>query len=102
MPLDIQVFQEPTYLRVEVSGLYDLQDAIARFPLVISACRLTGLNKVLVDFRRLQGDIAATEKAVYSLEVREQYMRHLATGGERLRIAYLGAVPQVSTYEPGA
>jgi hypothetical protein len=101
MPLDIQVIQEPTHLRVEVTGTFDLQDAMARFPLVISACRLTGLTKVLIDSRRMQGDIAATEKAIYSLEVREQYLHHLASGGEPLRVAYLGSAPRVSTYEPG-
>ena len=101
MSLDIEIVQEPTHLRVEVTGVYDMNDAIARFPLVISACRLTGRNKVLIDFRRLRGDIAAIEKVIYSESIKEQYAQHLEYGGEPLRVAYLGAAHQVSTYEPG-
>jgi hypothetical protein len=99
--LDIEITQKVDHLQVDVSGTYDMREAIDRFPLVIAACRLTGLDKALIDFRQLEGETAAIQKLIYAIEVTEYYQKHLDSGGQPLRIAYLGQAPLVSTYEPG-
>lgn len=57
-----KLVQHKDYLEVMVTGQYDHQKALNRFPLVINTCRLLGLNRALVDFTELQGNIAATLK----------------------------------------
>jgi len=101
MALQVNLIQKPDYLYVEVSGVYEMQDAIYKFPLVISTCRLLGLDKALIDFRQLEGNIAATEKIIYAEGILDHYKLHLSSGGRPLRIAFVGKAPQVSTYEPG-
>ena len=101
MALDVKIVQHDEYLEVLVSGAYGMQDAIDRFPHVLSACRLTGASKVLIDFRELTGIPAATEKVLYAFGVRDHYEKYISTGGQPLRVAYVGKAPLVSTYEPG-
>ena len=97
----IELVQHEDYLEVIVTGRYDHQDAIYRFPLVIDTCRLIGIDKALIDFRELQGDIAATLKVLYTLKIKEYYDNHIKAGGMPLKIAYVGSPPQVISYEPG-
>jgi hypothetical protein len=99
MTLDVNITQKADHLQVDVSGTYDMREAIDRFPLVIAACRLTGLDKALIDFRQLEGETAAIQKVIYAIEVIEYYQKHLDSGGQPLRIAWLA--PLVSSYEPG-
>ena len=66
MSLNIKIIQHDFFLEVVVTGTYDMQDAINRFPSVLSICRLTGLSKVLIDFRNLSGIPEATEKIIYT------------------------------------
>jgi hypothetical protein len=101
MALDVRITQHDAFLEVVVTGTYDMQDAINRFPHVLSACRLTGSSKVLIDFRDLDGIPAATEKIIYAFGVQDHYDEHITTGGQELMIAFVGSAPQVSTYEPG-
>ena len=100
MSLNVRIEQFPKYLRVIVTGNYDLQEAINRFPSVLSVCLLTGLNKVLIDYRELQGLQAATEQALYTFGIQEQYNDYLIKGGEELRIAYVANTP-LTSFEPG-
>jgi hypothetical protein len=64
-------------------------------------CRLTDLSKVLIDYRKLHGEIFAIQKIIYAQTTIDQYKKHLASGGKKLQIAYAGKAPQVSTYKPG-
>ncbi len=68
---------------------------------MLVACRDAKVAKVLIDFRKLGGDVHATEKIVYAWKIEEHYRNHLSTGGQNLQIAYVGQSPLVSTYEPG-
>jgi len=54
MALDVKIIQHDAFLEVVVTGTYNMRDAIDRFPYVLSTCRLTGLSKVLIDFRKLK------------------------------------------------
>ena len=101
MALDIRTVRFDDFLEVVLSGSYDMQEAIDRFPHVLSSCRFTGVSKVLVDFRDLAGTPAATEKILYALGIREHYWHYLAVGGHTIQFAYVGKEPAVSTYEPG-
>jgi len=101
MALQVNLIQKPDYLYAEVSGVYEMQDAIDKFPLIISTCRQLILDKALIDFRQLDGKIHATEKLIYTQSVLDQYKLHLSSGGRPLRIAFVGKAPQISSYEPG-
>lgn len=101
MALDIKIIQHDAFLEVVVSGDYNMQEAIDRFPHLLSACRLAGSPKVLIDFRNLTGIPAATEKIIYAFGIKDHYDEYISAGGQELMVAYVGSAPHVSTYEPG-
>jgi hypothetical protein len=101
MSLDLEIIPKKDHLRVRVTGTYDVNEAIERFPETLAACRSTGLNKMLIDFRPMKGVPAATEKLIYGLNVREYYQTYVSHYGIPPQIAYVGCTPAVSSYEPG-
>jgi len=101
MPLEVETIQHKEYVEAIVSGEYDMQEAVNKFPIVLSACQIAGLSKVLIDFRKLHGDIYAVQKIMYTQQVIDQIKDYFASGGKDLQFAYVGKAPQVSTYEPG-
>ena len=101
MALDVKIIQHDAFLEVVVTGTYNMRNAIDRFPYVLSTCRLTGLSKVLIDFRNLTGTPAATEKIIYAFGIQDHYNEYISTGGQELMVAYVGSESHVSTYEPG-
>ena len=100
--MDIELLQHEEYLEVIVTGEYDHQVAIDRFPLVINTCRFIGLDRALVDFSELQGDIAASLKVLYTMKIKEYYENHIESGGKPLKIAYVGSPNKIDSYEPGS
>ena len=100
--MHIKLVQHKDYLEVMVTGQYDHQKALNRFPLVINTCRLLGLNRALVDFTELQGNIAATLKVLYTVKIKEYYDDHIESGGKPLKIAYVGSSDKIGSYEPGS
>jgi hypothetical protein len=101
MGIEVNLVKKQTHLEVQVSGIYDMQEAMAEFNHVFLTCSQTDLSKVLIDFRQMDGDIAAIEKMIYAMGVIENYKNYLKAGGKRLIFAFLGKAPQISTYEPG-
>lgn len=101
MAINIKIIQHDQYLEVLVWGDYTLEEAIERFPAVISTCRLTGLSKVLIDYRELKGDFAAIQKVIFAMETIDLYDKHLSSGGKEIEVAYVGSPLGVSPYEPG-
>jgi hypothetical protein len=89
------------HLEVRVTGTFALQDAIDRFVEILWNCRKERLEGVLIDLRDLGGLPFATEKTLYAIRAVDLYRRHLASGGETLRFAYVGAPPIVNSYRPG-
>ena len=65
MSLEVEIIQNKEYVEAIVSGEYDMQEAVDKFPIVLSACQITGLSKVLIDFRKLQRKIYAVQKIMY-------------------------------------
>ena len=68
--MNIELVQHEDYLEIMVTGPFDYQKVVDRFPLVITTCRLVGLDKALVDFREVQGDIATTVKMLYTMKIK--------------------------------
>ncbi len=101
MALEYKAIQHKEYIEVIVFGDYNLQEATDNYPLLISACRQTGISKILIDYRELKGVIHATEKTLFSISNLELYRNHLATGGKEIQTAFVGSPPLVSTFEPG-
>ncbi len=101
MTLEIDITRHSDFFEVVVTGTYNLQEAIDKFNYVLMPSSLTGIWKILIDFRKLSGDRSAVEKIIYALEIKERYFEHLATGGPKLQVAYVGSPSQVSTYQPG-
>ena len=88
--LKVEVVQHAEFIEFSVTGTYDLESAIAKFPLVITACRQTGKSKVLINHRDLVGEIMLTQELIYAHRIGEFYQNHLATGGQPLKIAFVG------------
>ena len=66
MALNGEFVQHTEYLEIIVTGMYDMEEAIDKFPLVLAACRDAKIAKTLIDFRKLGGDVYATEKVMYA------------------------------------
>ncbi len=99
MAIDINIIQHNDFLEIVVTGSYDLNDAVNKFPHVLDVCRLTGLQKVLIDYRDLQGEGGGIEKCIYVWGIAEHYQKYLTLGGHELQVAYIR--PKVTDYEPG-
>ncbi|MHA2061302.1 MAG: hypothetical protein ACW963_03315 [Candidatus Sifarchaeia archaeon] len=101
MSLEVEIIQHKEYVEAIISGEYDMQEAVNKFPPVLSACQIVGLSKVLIDFRKLHGDIYAVQKIMYTQQVLGQVKDYFATRSKDLQFAYVRKAPQVSTNEPG-
>ena len=85
MTISVETTQYSDHARVTISGTYDVQEAMRQFTDLVALSRRTGVTKILVDFRRLQGVPAATHKTMYALTIQEEYRTHLESGGRRSR-----------------
>lgn len=101
MALDVKIIQHNAFLEVVITGTYDMQEVIDRFPYILSTCRLTGLLKVLIDIRNATGTPAATEKIIHAFKISDLYNNHISTGGQALFVAYVCNAHSLNTYEPG-
>lgn len=101
MSLEVEVIQHEEYVEAIVSGEFDLQDAVDKFPIIIITCKISGLSKVLIDYRKVQGDIFALQKIICSFEAIEQIKVYFASKSRNMQFAYLGKTPQVNSYKPG-
>lgn len=91
----------PDYLHITVTGAYDFDAAVERFAAVIAACRQTGIPKVLVDYRELQGGRSKINEGIYAAQVAELYKNHMEHGGTPLRFAYLANKAVTLEFMPG-
>ena len=101
MSLEVEIIQHKDYVEAIVSGEYDMQEAVDKFALILSTCQITGLSKVLIDFRKLHGKIYAVQKIIYTHQVIDKLKNYFASRDKDLHFAYVGKAPQISTYEPG-
>ncbi len=99
--LKTEILPLEDHLLVLATGEYDIDEALDGLTLVLAACKITGLSRVLIDFGGMAGIPKATEKVIYALGVAQHYEEYLKTGGQALRIAYLGKATALNSYEPG-
>ncbi len=100
MGLEVNFTKKQKHLEIQFSGTYDPQESINKFlSAILTSCQ-SGFDKVLIDYRQLEVNIAATEKFISSMPVKEHYQNHLCTEGQLLQVAYVGKPSKVSDGEP--
>ena len=100
MGLEVNFTKKNKHLEIQVSGTYDPQESINKFiSAILTSCQ-SGFDKVLIDYRQLEGNIEATEKFISSMPVKEHYQNHLCTEGKLLQVAYVGKESEASNGEP--
>lgn len=102
MPLTLAIAPREQYLEARISGEFDVREAAETFPALFSSCKLAGATKLLVDYRDVNGDITAVEKIIYAQRGVECILEWLGGRARELKLAYLGNVTHVSSFEPGA
>ena len=102
MSLSVEIEPKSEYLLVNVTGQYDLDEAVERFAEVVFACRKHDLNKVLVDYRTLEGETAKVQEIIYALRGGEFYRQHLEAGGVPLKMAYVSNDKHILSWTPGS
>lgn len=100
MSLTIKINKHDDYLEVIATGPYDLDESINKFSQILDVCRITALQKVLIDHRGLERQGQATEKSLYAFGALNHYENYLRQGGKELQVAYVNSI--ISAYEPGA
>jgi hypothetical protein len=80
------------YLRVVISGVFDLHLAIDITPRIFDACAAHRASKLLVDGRTVTGTMSTTERYIYADNFANQYKaRRIAGSFKRLQIAVVGS-----------
>lgn len=101
MSLEVQIIQHEDFVEAIVSGEYDMQEAIDKFPIILSSCQVADLTKILIDFRNLDGKIYAIQKIIYAHHVIDKIRQYFTSRDKNIQFAFVGKPPQISTYEPG-
>jgi len=87
------------YFEVIVIGDYDLDSAVARFPQILMACKISRIKNILVDFSQVTGSFGNSFSGLYALKVEVEYRKYLNSGGHELKIAYFS--PSASEHISG-
>ena len=98
MSINVKIIQHSDYLEFIVSGSFDPDDALNHFPYVLDSCSITRLDKVLIDFYRVQGDRGSIERYLYASFITKQYQKYIEAGGKKLKFAYVGPTPSPSPH----
>ena len=93
MSMDLlEVEPQPDYLKVVVSGAFDLHLAIDLTPQIFDACVAHRASKLLIDGRTVTGTMTITERYIYADNFANQYTaRRIAGSFKRLQIAVVGS-----------
>ncbi len=87
MAIEFEIIPNPDNLHVEVSGIFDMQEAIDKFASVIAACKNKNQYRVLIDFRQVEGYIESTEKLIYTMGITDLLKIHNKSGVKLLYLA---------------
>ena len=101
MPLEVEMQQRSDYLVFIITGIFSIQEAIERFPMVVAGCNQTNLDKAIIDYRAVEGPKISTEEIIYAMGAAEIYQQHLSAGGIPLRIAFVGKKDNLRPWGPG-
>ena len=93
MSMELQeVEPQPGYLKVVVSGAFDLHLAIGLTPRIFDACVAHRASKLLIDGRTVTGTMTITDRYIYADNFANQYTaRRIAGSFKRLQIAVVGS-----------
>ena len=93
MSMDLQeVESQPGYLKVVVSGAFDVHFAIDLTPRIFDACATHRASKLLIDGRTVTGTMTLTERYMYADNFANQYTaRRIAGSFRRLQVAVVGS-----------
>ena len=87
-----EVEPQPDYLKVVVSGAFDLHLAIGLTPRIFDACVAHRASKLMIDGRTVTGTMTITERYIYADNFANQYTaRRIAGSFKRLQIAVVGS-----------
>lgn len=78
----------PTYLQVTVTGQFNLIQAQEHFTQIVAAAEEHGLDKIIVDYRRMEGPMSILDRYNYA-----KYASDLLTGrrlAHVMKFAYVG------------
>jgi hypothetical protein len=101
MSLKVEYVDRDSHLEGRITGEFTMRSAVSLFSDLLAYCRVSGASRVIIDYRRITGNLPATAKALYAFKIIDLYRRFLNSGGHQICFAYLGAPPFVSTFEPG-
>jgi len=102
MPMNSRIQPEANYLYVEVSGPFELGEALALTEGFLEACVEHKLSKVLVDTRLVTGTLTLTERFRYADVLAGRVIELVGLG--RLKppqLAYVGSPPILDPEEFG-
>jgi hypothetical protein len=102
MSFEAEITPLQDHLLVVSRGSFDVEYARAVFADVVRRADEAGLDRILVDNRRLERPLAATEKVLLSVSVERTYRDHLDAGGRPLRVAILVPRAWLLPYRPFA
>lgn len=93
MSLELQkVEPNSDYLRVVVTGAFDLNLAIGLTPRIFDACAAHRASKLLIDGRTVTGTMSITDRYIYADNFASQYKARRISGSfKRLQIAVVGS-----------
>lgn len=99
-PLIAEYIPRKDHIHVPVHGEFDLASAIKIFERIFDTCQVSGINRVLLDTRQMQGTISATERIVQGLSLENPYQAYRSAGCKPIRLAILSTKDRLTPYHP--
>ena len=96
--MDINFIQHTDYIEAVVTGCYDVEEAVDYCPQLLEICRVSGLRKVLIDYRKLP-QLGGTDRSLFAIGLENHYEQYLRSGGHQLLFALVKS--RIAAYEPG-
>ena len=90
MSLTIEIEPKKKYLKILVSGSYISHEAVEEIAAVLTACSRNKLNKVLVDFRDVNGSLTMADRDEFLQSLIKQHLQFRKIHGIALKIAFVG------------
>jgi len=99
--IKVRVEQKTDYLEFIVSGVQSELPIPEPLETVLNSCELAGLNRVLVDFRGLEGGDKENPEIEYALGVGRGYQDYLDSGGSPIKAAVVGKKEMIGAWKKG-
>lgn len=97
----LEIIDKDGYQQCLVSGPFVMETALAEVPKILEAVIQKQQARVLIDYRQLDGTLAATERFIFASYMLDLYEDHLAKGGLKVRVVFLGGQQMNTDFNPG-